>query len=122
MGGRERSDALLLTLSGAGEGQEQLASLAPSSGASRHLLPLRGRRAVLSALIRRFAPLSPASQEKGCLAGPHPSHCAPSIAYSRDYLGRQPLDEAGGRVRQVGWGSASSPLGASSGGADPKRS
>src|SRR5690606_20605861 len=28
------------------EGQEQLASLAPSSGAARHLLPLRRRRAL----------------------------------------------------------------------------
>src|SRR3546814_9566084 len=30
--------------------------LAPSSGASRHLLPLRRRRAVWPALIRRFVP------------------------------------------------------------------
>src|SRR3546814_19009233 len=31
------------------------------------------------ALIRRFAPPSPASPEKGCLAGPHPALCAPFL-------------------------------------------
>src|SRR5690606_16579595 len=33
-------------------GQEQLASLAPSSGASRHLLPLRRRRAPITTFCR----------------------------------------------------------------------
>src|SRR3546814_16168838 len=48
MRSRERSEALVLTLAGPGEEQEQLAALAPSSGASRHLLPLRRRRAAAS--------------------------------------------------------------------------
>src|SRR5690606_26928285 len=42
MRGRERSEACFCCCL---EEQEQLASLAPSSGASRHLLPLRRRRA-----------------------------------------------------------------------------
>src|SRR5690606_11516223 len=43
MRGRERSEACFCCCL---EGQEQLASLAPSSGAARHLLPLRRRRAL----------------------------------------------------------------------------
>jgi len=54
MRGRERSEALPLTLllEGLGKGQQQLASLAPSSGAARHLLPLRRRRAIANVAMK----------------------------------------------------------------------
>src|SRR3546814_7476101 len=35
------------------------------------------------ALIRRFAPPSPASREKGCLVGPHPELCATFSRFAR---------------------------------------
>src|SRR3546814_9522045 len=44
------SSDLDLLLGVAGEEQQQLATLAPSSGASRHLLPLRRRRAAFRGL------------------------------------------------------------------------
>src|SRR3546814_3951379 len=94
MRARERGGGLLLTWSGAGEGQEQRASLARSSGASRHLLPLRRRRAVWPALIRRFAPPSPASQEKGCLAGPQPALRATFSRFAGEGLSGRPSSGA----------------------------
>src|SRR5690606_10408806 len=58
----QRSVPLIL----AWEGQQQLAALAPSSGAARHLLPLRRRRADPEPCGESWeGSPSPASQEKG---------------------------------------------------------
>src|SRR3546814_10891065 len=73
------------------------------------------------ALIRRFAPPSPASREKGCLVGPQPALCAtfsrfageglscrPSSGALRTFdrlklrLDRQPADCRGGGALQEG--------------------
>src|SRR3546814_7715563 len=64
-----------LLLGVAGEEQQQLATLAPSSGASRHLLPLRRRRAA----FRGLADYVPA----GVLARNHFSIVARSRARNR---------------------------------------
>src|SRR5690606_34651128 len=66
MRARERSEALPLTLlfEGPGKGQQQLAALAPSSGAARHLLPLRRRRAASPRQGRTTGGPSAAAREK----------------------------------------------------------